>query len=109
MTDGELDASAAVLTHALLDEEATRLGEQAQAAKARVLADEELPGVGDASMSLREAVQIGGLALLASPGRSRGSSSRCRTSGSGISMRLYGSASAMTKSSSVRCASAVRI
>ena len=64
MTDANPDTSAAALTQAVLDEEAARLTEQAHAAEARVLADNELPGVGDAPMSLREGVQIGGLALL---------------------------------------------
>ncbi|HWS45623.1 MAG TPA: MFS transporter, partial [Acidimicrobiia bacterium] len=64
MTDANPDTSAAALTRAVLDEEAARLTEQAHAAEARVLADNELPGVGDAPMSLREGVQIGGLALL---------------------------------------------
>jgi ABC-type branched-subunit amino acid transport system ATPase component/predicted MFS family arabinose efflux permease len=62
--EGEVEGSAASLTQAVLDEEAARLTEQADAAEARVLADEELPGVGDAAMSLREGVNIGGLGLL---------------------------------------------
>jgi ABC-type branched-subunit amino acid transport system ATPase component/predicted MFS family arabinose efflux permease len=57
--------SAAALTQAVLDEEAARLALQAEAAKARVLADDELPGVGDEAMTLRQGLRIGGLSLLA--------------------------------------------
>jgi ABC-type branched-subunit amino acid transport system ATPase component/predicted MFS family arabinose efflux permease len=64
MTDVSTDATAADLTAAVLDEESERLAAQAEAAEARVLADDELPGVGDRAMSLREGVRVGGLALL---------------------------------------------
>ena len=64
MTDAPVDTTAATLTAAVLDEEADRLVAQAEAAEARVLDDDELPGVGDRAMSLREGVRIGGLALL---------------------------------------------
>lgn len=56
--------SAAALTQAVLDEEAVRLAEQARADASRVLADEELPGVGDEAMTLREGLRHGGAALL---------------------------------------------
>jgi ABC-type branched-subunit amino acid transport system ATPase component len=58
-------ASAADLTRAVLDEEAVRLEEQARAAEQRVLADDELPGVGDEAMTLKQGVRVGGLSLLA--------------------------------------------
>ena len=64
MTQPASDASASALTQAVLDEEAARLAEQAHAAEVRVLDDEELPGVGDTTMSLRQGVQVGGVALL---------------------------------------------
>jgi ABC-type branched-subunit amino acid transport system ATPase component/predicted MFS family arabinose efflux permease len=68
MTDVEQElgapTSAASLTAAVLDEEAARLAEQAQAAEARVLDDQELYGVGDEPMTLRQGVSIGGLAML---------------------------------------------
>jgi ABC-type branched-subunit amino acid transport system ATPase component/predicted MFS family arabinose efflux permease len=60
----ETGSSAAALTQAVLDEEAQRLELQADAAEARVLADDELPGVGDEPVSLREGVRIGGAGLL---------------------------------------------
>lgn len=58
-------ASAATLTQAVLDEEAERLARQAAADEVEVLDDEQLPGVGDQAMSLREGVGIGGVTLLA--------------------------------------------
>jgi ABC-type branched-subunit amino acid transport system ATPase component/sugar phosphate permease len=57
--------SVELLTRAVLDEEASRLAEQAAASEARVLDEAELPGVGDDAMSLREGVAVGGLMLLA--------------------------------------------
>src|SRR4051812_17099936 len=65
MTGGEGDASAAALTQAVLDEEAARLAEQAHSDETRLLADEELPGVGDSPMSLRQGIRVGGMSLLA--------------------------------------------
>jgi ABC-type branched-subunit amino acid transport system ATPase component len=64
LANAEPGTSAAALTQAVLDEEATRLAEQAQAAEARVLDDDQLPGVGDAPMTLRQGLEVGGLALL---------------------------------------------
>src|SRR3954452_6166805 len=64
MSDSD-EGSAAALTQIVLDEEAQRLAAQADASESRVLTDEELPGVGDASMTLRQGVRIGGLSLLA--------------------------------------------
>jgi ABC-type branched-subunit amino acid transport system ATPase component len=64
LANAEPQTSAAALTQAVLDEEATRLAEQAQAVEARVLDDDQLPGVGDAAMSLRQGLEVGGLALL---------------------------------------------
>ncbi len=55
--------SAAALTQAVLDEEATRLAEQA-ADDEVVLPDDELPGVGDPALSLRDGVRIGGSTIL---------------------------------------------
>ncbi|HEX4822649.1 MAG TPA: MFS transporter [Acidimicrobiales bacterium] len=58
--------SAASLTQAVLDEEADRLARQADADEIEVLDDQQLPGVGDAAMSLREGTRAGaGVALLA--------------------------------------------
>jgi ABC-type branched-subunit amino acid transport system ATPase component/predicted MFS family arabinose efflux permease len=62
MTD--TTTSAAALTQAVLDEEAERLAEQARAGEQRVLADDELPGVGDEAMTLKQGLRIGGLSLL---------------------------------------------
>ncbi len=62
MTD--VAPSAADLTRAVLDEEAVRLAEQAAAGESRVLADDELPGVGAAEMTLPQALGIGGASLL---------------------------------------------
>jgi ABC-type branched-subunit amino acid transport system ATPase component/predicted MFS family arabinose efflux permease len=59
------DASAAALTLGVLDEEAARLADQAAASESRVLADDELYGVGDEAMTLRQGVAIGGASLLA--------------------------------------------
>src|SRR5690242_14769251 len=67
MTEANVEGaerSAAALTEAVLDEEAARLAAQAQAAEANVLSDDQLPGVGQEPMSLRQGVEIGGLALL---------------------------------------------
>src|SRR6185503_14921028 len=41
-----------------------RLAEQAAAAEQRVLADDELPGVGDEELTLRQGIGIGGPAIL---------------------------------------------
>jgi ABC-type branched-subunit amino acid transport system ATPase component/predicted MFS family arabinose efflux permease len=57
-------ATAADLTRSVLDEEAARLAEQADAADVRVLDDDELPGVGARAMSLRQALERGGFSLL---------------------------------------------
>jgi ABC-type branched-subunit amino acid transport system ATPase component/predicted MFS family arabinose efflux permease len=57
--------TAAALTQIVLDEEADRLAAQAAASEANVLADDELPGVGDESMTLRQGLRIGGFSLLA--------------------------------------------
>jgi ABC-type branched-subunit amino acid transport system ATPase component/predicted MFS family arabinose efflux permease len=65
VTDVNAEASTAALTEAMLDEEAARLAAQARAEESAVLDDDELPGVGDPAMSLRQGVQVGGLALLA--------------------------------------------
>ena len=59
------EESAASLTLAVLDEEQARLAAQAESHESRVLDDEQLPGVGDAGMSLRQGISVGGLALLA--------------------------------------------
>jgi ABC-type branched-subunit amino acid transport system ATPase component/predicted MFS family arabinose efflux permease len=56
--------SAAALTRAVLDEEAARLAHQAAAVEAETLADEELPGVGDAALSLRDGLKVGGAGTL---------------------------------------------
>jgi ABC-type branched-subunit amino acid transport system ATPase component/predicted MFS family arabinose efflux permease len=58
-------SSATTLTRAVLDEEADRLAAQAEAAEARVLGDDELPGVGDEAMTLRHGLRVGGVSLLA--------------------------------------------
>jgi ABC-type branched-subunit amino acid transport system ATPase component len=58
------DESAASLTLAVLNEEQARLAAQAESTESRVLEDGALPGVGDAAMSLRQGVSVGGLALL---------------------------------------------
>jgi ABC-type branched-subunit amino acid transport system ATPase component/predicted MFS family arabinose efflux permease len=63
--DRSVTDTAAALTQAVLDEEAARLAEQAESAEARVLEDDELPGVGDEEMTLRQGVRAGGLGLLA--------------------------------------------
>jgi ABC-type branched-subunit amino acid transport system ATPase component/predicted MFS family arabinose efflux permease len=57
--------TAAALTQAVLDEEAARLAEQAESAEARLLDDDQLPGVGDEELTLRQGVRVGGLSLLA--------------------------------------------
>jgi ABC-type branched-subunit amino acid transport system ATPase component len=62
--DGSVEPSAASLTQVVLDEEADRIAAQAAEAQARVLADEELPGVGDEELSLRDGLRIGGPSLL---------------------------------------------
>ncbi len=59
-TDG--DASAAALSARLLDEEALR--EQQQEALAIPLADAQLPGVGAATMTLREGLRAGGVSMV---------------------------------------------
>src|SRR3954452_2477453 len=64
MSDSD-EGSAAALTQIVLDEEAERLAAQADASESRVFADEELPGVGDEAMTLRQGVRVGGLSLLA--------------------------------------------
>jgi ABC-type branched-subunit amino acid transport system ATPase component/predicted MFS family arabinose efflux permease len=57
-------ATAADLTRAVLDEEAARLAERGDASEVRVLDDGELPGVGARPMSLRQALERGGVSLL---------------------------------------------
>jgi ABC-type branched-subunit amino acid transport system ATPase component len=64
MTPPEAPSSAASLTQAVLDEESDRLAGQAAAAEGRVLADGELPGVGDEELTLRESLKIGGASIL---------------------------------------------
>jgi ABC-type branched-subunit amino acid transport system ATPase component/predicted MFS family arabinose efflux permease len=56
----ERSSSAATLTAALLEEEARRQAEQRAAGEPMVLADEELPGVGEHRLTLREGLRIGG-------------------------------------------------
>ena len=51
MTDVAAETTAATLTAAVLDQEAERLAVQAHAADARVLADDELPGVRTRSLA----------------------------------------------------------
>ena len=63
MTDRE--ASAADLTTALLDEEAARLQAEAAQHEVAVRPDEELPGVGEESMSLRAGIAAGGSSTVA--------------------------------------------
>ena len=63
MTDRE--ASAADLTTALLDEEAARLQAEAAQHEVAVRPDEELPGVGEESMSLRAGIAAGGASTVA--------------------------------------------
>jgi ABC-type branched-subunit amino acid transport system ATPase component/predicted MFS family arabinose efflux permease len=63
--DGPVTDTAAALTQAVLDEEAARLAEQAESAEARLLDDDQLPGVGDEALTLRQGVRAGGLSLLA--------------------------------------------
>ncbi len=65
MSEPPFEGSASSLTQAVLDGEAERLADQAESAEARVLNDEELPGVGGAAMSLRDGVKVGGAKLLA--------------------------------------------
>ena len=60
-TGGESAQEAARLAVAVLDAEAEREAQQAEASKPILFADELLPGVGD-KVTLREAVQIGGVA-----------------------------------------------
>jgi ABC-type branched-subunit amino acid transport system ATPase component/sugar phosphate permease len=64
MTAAPAETSAADLTQAVLDEEAARLAAQAAADEDRVLEDEELPGVGDESLTLKQGLQVGGFSLL---------------------------------------------
>ncbi len=54
------DTSAADLTGALLDAEADRLAAERSARAVEVRADEDLPGVGDDDLTLREGMAIGG-------------------------------------------------
>jgi ABC-type branched-subunit amino acid transport system ATPase component/sugar phosphate permease len=54
----------AALAAAVLDEEAKRQAEQAARSAEVILPDDLLPGVGDAPMTMREAVQSGGKAML---------------------------------------------
>ena len=63
MTDRE--ASAADLTAALLDEEAARLQAEAAQREVAVRPDEELPGVGEETMSLRAGIAAGGSSTIA--------------------------------------------
>jgi ABC-type branched-subunit amino acid transport system ATPase component/sugar phosphate permease len=58
------DDDPAALAAAVLDEEAKRQAEQAARSAEIVLPDDLLPGVGDAPMPMREAVQSGGKAML---------------------------------------------
>jgi hypothetical protein len=61
----ESDNSAADLTAAVLDEEASRLEAERADRAVEVRADEELPGVGKTDMSLREGIAIGGTSTIA--------------------------------------------
>jgi ABC-type branched-subunit amino acid transport system ATPase component/predicted MFS family arabinose efflux permease len=63
--DRTVTDTAAALTQTVLDEEAARLAEQAESAEARLLDDDQLPGVGDEELTLRQGVRVGGLSLLA--------------------------------------------
>ncbi|MCI3948392.1 MAG: transporter related [Acidimicrobiales bacterium] len=55
----------AALVGAVLDEEAKRQAEQATRSAVTVLPDDLLPGVGEASMPLRETLRVGGPAMVA--------------------------------------------
>ena len=59
------EPSAAELAAAILDEEARRRAEQAERDAETVLPDDVLPGVGDAPMTLREGLRVGGKATVA--------------------------------------------
>ena len=62
VTDTETDAAS--LTQAVLSEEHDRLAAQAADTVQTVYADDELPGVGDEEMTVREAIAAGGSGLL---------------------------------------------
>ena len=57
--------TAATLTAAVLAEEALRQAAQAKSSEQVVLADAELPGVGDEAMTLRQGLQRGGVRVFA--------------------------------------------
>ncbi len=59
------DLAASDLTAALLDEEASRLEAERADHAVAVRADEELPGVGEESMSLRQGIAVGGTSTIA--------------------------------------------
>ena len=65
VNDSELASDdPAALAAAVLDEEAKRQAEQARRDEVTILPDDLLPGVGDAPMSLKEAVRVGGPSML---------------------------------------------
>ncbi len=61
----EPDSSAAELTQALLDQESSRLAAEAADQAVEVRTDEQLPGVGEEQMTLREGIAVGGTSTIA--------------------------------------------